>query len=46
MVPMSEINEARRQATEALNVNRLAGFPPKRRQQNWRKGCFADDAQP
>lgn len=40
MVPMSEINEARRQATEALNVNRLAGFSPKRRQQNWRKDAL------
>lgn len=37
MVPMSEINEARRKATEELNAVRLAKFTPVRKQQHWRR---------
>ncbi len=40
MVPMSEINEARRKATDDLNAKRLAGFTPKRRQQHWHKDAL------
>ena len=41
MVPMSEINEARRLATEGLNAKRLQSFLPKRQQRHWQKNILA-----
>lgn len=38
MVPLSELNAARRQATAALNEQRLEKFLPRRKQRRWQTG--------
>lgn len=40
MVPMSEINEARRKAVEELTAKRLAAIGPRRRKVKWQKNLI------